>query len=109
VLDIDSLTLDWPPLVAAGNATLALDRNMQPELSGTVTLRGAGAALDRAAATGAIAPAAAALAKLALTALSKKAADGTLETEIPVTIQDRMLSLGPVPLAQLPAFDWPPP
>jgi len=106
VLDIESLTLDWPPLVAAGNATLALDRAMQPELAGSFTLRGGAAAIDRMGEAGTIKPAAAVVAKLALGLASKKAADGTKEATLAVTIQNRILSVGPVPLLQLPEVKW---
>lgn len=105
-LEIDSLDIDWPPLVAAGNATIALDKALQPELAGTVTLRGGDKAIERAAAAGMLPKPTAMVAKLALGLASKPAGDGASQATLPLRIQNRILSVGPVPLLQLPEIGW---
>jgi hypothetical protein len=105
-LEIDSLDIGWPPMAAAGNATVALDKSLQPELAGTVTVRGGGGVIDRAGAAGMIKPEAAVVAKLALAAASKPAGDGAPEAKVAIGIQNRVLSVGSVPVLQLPEVTW---
>ena len=105
-VEIDSLDINWPPLVAAGNATVALDKDLQPELAGAMTMRGADKAIDRAAAAGMLTPNAATLGKLYVGAAGKPVADGTFEVTLPLSLQNRSLSVGPVPLVQLPEIEW---
>ena len=51
---------------------------------------------------------AATTAKIVLGALSKKSAEGGAATvSLPVTVQDRTLFTGPVPLMRLPPLVWP--
>lgn len=105
-VEIDALDFSWPPLWANGNATLALDRDLQPELAGTFTIRGLAAAIDRAGAQGLVPPAAAITAKIALGLTATTTNDGATENKLAVTVQDRMLSVGPVPLIVLPPVKW---
>jgi hypothetical protein len=105
-VEIDALDFAWPPLWANGNATLALDRDLQPELAGTFTMRGIAAAIDRAGAQGLVPPAAAITAKLTLGLTASQTSDGAAENKLAVTVQDRVLSVGPVPLLNMPEVKW---
>ena len=105
-VELDSLDLNWPPLTAAGSATVALDTNLQPEMAGGFTLRGAGQAIDRAGEAGMIDPSAAIVAKLALGLAATKAGDGQPEVKVGISIQDRILSIGPVQLGLIPEVIW---
>jgi hypothetical protein len=105
-IELDSFDFDWPPLAAAGDATVALDATLQPELAGTVTVRGGAAVIDRAAQAGMMDKDGANIAKLALLLASKPAGDGTGAAKLAVSVQKRVLSVGPVPLLQLPEVTW---
>jgi hypothetical protein len=105
-IEIDSLDLDWPPAAAVGNATIALDGALQPELAGTVKLRGASEVIDRAAAQRMMDRDAAKISKLALRLASKPTSNGESETKMAIGVQNRVLSVGPVPLLQVPEIEW---
>jgi hypothetical protein len=105
-LEIDSFDLDWPPIVAAGNATLALDKDLQPELAGTVTVRGLPVAIDRAVDLKLMKPGAAIAAKVVLGLAAKQGTDGQPENKVAITVQNRQLAVGPIKLLQVPAVVW---
>ena len=105
-IDLDSFDIAWPPLDVAGNATLALDGDLQPELAGTVDVRGGGDAVDRAVAAHMMDKNGAIIAKLALTIASKPTGDGGTAARVPISVQKRVLSLGPVPVWQVPEVTW---
>jgi len=105
-IEIDSIDLNWPPLSLAGEATIALDGALQPEFAGTIRLRGAVEAVDRAQAAGMVDKDAATVTKLALRLATQRTADGAKETKIAIGIQNRVLSVGPVPLLQMPEVTW---
>lgn len=105
-IEIDSIDLAWPPLTVTGDATLALDGAGQPMMAGTFTMRGLPTIVDRLAQAGRIKPSVAGIAKLTLGVLAKPGADGVPETKTPVTIEHRVLYVGPMPLAMLPEVNW---
>jgi len=105
-LEIDSLDLDWPPITTAGSATLALDKDMQPELAGGFTVRGLPAAIDHAVEIKLMKPGAAIAAKVVLGLAAKESPDGQPENKVAVTLQGRLLSLGPIKLLQAPEIQW---
>ena len=105
-VEIDSFDLAWPPLALAGDATLALDKDLQPELAGTVVVQGGPATIDRAAKAGMIDKGGANVAKIALMLASKPVNDGTDAVKIAVAIQNRVLSVGPAPIWQVPPVTW---
>jgi hypothetical protein len=106
VFEIDSASVSWPPLAAQGNGTLAFDKALQPLVSGTVTGRGVGETLKILAKAGIVNPDQAQMAGLAFGLLSRPGADGAPELTLPVSIQNRVLSLGPVALAKMPELKW---
>ncbi len=88
-----------------GAAAVALDPQLQPVVAGTVTVRDYGPAVDRAVADGLMTPAQGTAAKLWLSAKAEKDAEG-LKVTLPLTIQDGVLSMGPIQLARLPRIAW---
>jgi hypothetical protein len=107
-LEVQRAALQWGPLDLTGSATLALDEHLQPMGAATAKLRGYVATLDALAGARLIPPQAAIAAKAVL-GLMAHAPDngGPPEVEVPLTLQNRQLSVGRIPLAHLPEFSWP--
>lgn len=105
-LEVDALSFDWPPLQLTGKGTVALDRDMQPILASTSTVRGVFEAVDSLTVAGVIRQKDAGVAKLVLGLLMKPAADGRKELTVPLTVQNRTLSVGPVALLKVPEVVW---
>ncbi len=106
-LDIEQLQLHWGPLRIAGEGTLALDAALQPEGSFTARIAGLDKLIDVLEARGQVRPQQAAIARIALAVLTRAPADGgPPEARVPVTVQNRVLSIGPVPLLNLEPIDW---
>ena len=105
-VDIDSLSLYWPPLGLTGSGTLALDHDMQPLLASRCTIRGLFGAVDTLTRDGIVHAKDAGVAKLILGLLMKPAADGVQELAVPVTLQNRALYVGPAHLMKIPEVRW---
>jgi len=106
IVQIDGLTLDWPPLGLSGKGTLALDRDMQPILASTCTLRGLFDAIDALTRAGTVRAKDAGLAKIVLGLLTRPAADGVPELTVPLTVQTHTLYVGPAALLKIPPLNW---
>lgn len=98
----------WGALNLSGNASIGLDRSLQPTASGTAQVVDPGDALNALVAHGAISRRAA-FAINAVLALMQRVPEGggSPVVELPLTIQDRTVSVGNIPLAKLPALVWP--
>jgi hypothetical protein len=109
-LEIKHLAMGWGPLGLSGAATLALDPRLQPMGTGSVRLIGYAASLD-ALAAGHVLTANTAVAAKAVLSLLATAPEGggPPEVEVPLTLQDRTLSMRQVPLMKLPEVIWPAP
>ena len=106
-VEIRRLELAWGPLLLSGNATLALDGNMQPEGAGTANIRGYGETIDALVAQGLMKPQAGTLTKAALGLMAKTPADGGAKVlTVPLSIQNRVLYAGPIGLLKLPTIVW---
>jgi len=107
-LEISRLAIGWGPLGLNSTATLALDDAMQPMGTATAHIIGAPETLDALAANGVI-TARTALAAKALLALMTKEPEGggAPVVDVPLTLQDRKLAMGRIPLAVLPELLWP--
>jgi hypothetical protein len=106
-LEVESLTLNWGPLRIAGNGTLTVDQALQPVGAFAARISGLDTVLDLLEQRGEVRPQQAALARIALAVLTHAPENGgPPEARVPVSIQNRMLSIGPVPLIQLPAVTW---
>jgi len=107
-LEVQHATLQWGPLDLSGSATLALDDHLQPMGAATAKIRGYIATLDGLASARIIPSQAAMAAKAVLGLMSHTPQDGgPPEVEVPLTLQNRSLSVGRIPLARLPEFSWP--
>lgn len=107
-LAVRRLALRWGPLVLDGSATLALDGALQPIGTARLRLIGQAQTLDALAAGHVVTPqvARAAKAVLALMAHTSKGG-GPPEVDVPLTLHDRVLKMGQIPLLRLPRLLWP--
>lgn len=107
-LEVRGLSLRWGPLGGAAAATLAFDEALQPMGAGTLRLSGAAEALDALAEAGVIGRRAALTARGMLPLISRASAEtGQPEVELPVTLEDRTLSLARIPVLRLAPLEWP--
>jgi hypothetical protein len=90
----------------SGSGTVALDHRLQPEGAFSLKFQGGGETLDALAGGGWMEADDAGIAKLGLTLLARRGADGAPEINVPLTLQDRQLSAGPVTLMTLPEIVW---
>lgn len=105
-LDIRSFRVLWSGMDLRANATLALDRDMQPEGAGTAELSGADALIDVMGARGNVPADRVAVMKQGLKGLTKRTDDGRDILSVPVTLQNRQLSVGPIVVGVLPVVPW---
>ena len=105
--EVQHATLQWGPLDLSGSATIALDEHLQPMGAATAKIKGYVATLDAFAAGHLIPPQAAMAAKAVLGLMAHTPeGGGQPEVEVPLTLQNRTLALGRIPLARLPEFSW---
>lgn len=106
-LELSDFALVWGPLQIAGSGTLAVDDALQPVGAFSARIAGLDRLIDLLERTGRMRPQQAAIARIALAVLTRApASGGPAEARVPVSIQDRQLSVGPVPLLRLPPIDW---
>jgi hypothetical protein len=103
-VELRRFAIGWGPLGASGSARGDLDAALQPEGDATVRLVGADAALDAAAADGAVTAQAAAAGKAVLGLLAA-AQDSGGRVQVPVSLRAGTLSAAGVPLARVPALE----
>ena len=107
-LELRGLGLRWGPLGGLAAATLAFDEALQPMGAGTLRLSGAAEALEAMVEAGLVGRRAAATARGVLPLLSRPSAqDGTPEIEVPLTLEDRTLSLARIPVMRFAPLEWP--
>ena len=116
--EIRRLAMGWGPLGLSGNATLALDQRLQPAGTGSVRVIGHAAALDALVSGRVLTPGAGLAAKAVLSLLAGPPAEGGSQggsqggppaVEVPLTLQDRTLSMRQAPLVRVPEIIWPAP
>ncbi|AUN30716.1 DUF2125 domain-containing protein [Niveispirillum cyanobacteriorum] len=105
-LDIRSFRVLWSGMDLRANATLALDRDMQPEGAGTAELSGADALIDVMGARGNIPADRLAVMKQGLKGLTRRSDDGRDVLSVPITLQNRQLSVGPIVVGVMPVVPW---
>lgn len=109
-LELRGLDLRWGPLAGTATATLTLDEALQPMGAGTLRVTGAGEALQAAAGAGLLTRQAAAAGRVVLRLMSRvPAGGGAAELELPLVLEDRVLTAARVPLATLAPLVWPAP
>ena len=107
VVELRNFGFAQGPLALSGNATLALDPELQPEGAGTITTAGLGAAVEILIADGLIPPDRALVARATVKALEKPGADGRPQATVGLSLQNRTVSFGPVPLFAVQPIEWP--
>jgi hypothetical protein len=107
VAELNSFAFAQGPLSVTGNATLALDTALQPEGAGTITTTGLSEALEILIRDGLIPADRALIARTTAKALEKPGLDGRLQATVGLSLQNRTVSFGPVPLFALQPIEWP--
>jgi hypothetical protein len=105
-LAVRQFDLTWGSLVASGNANFRLDKALQPEGTAEARLVGTQETLDALASARLIAPRAAMAAKAVLQLLQRPQPDGPPMVQLPLTLQDRTLQMGRIPLVKIPELIW---
>lgn len=107
-LTVRRLALGWGPLGVSGGGAVSLDAALQPAATANLHLVGFDAALQALATAHAIAPNAARAAGAVLALLATQPqGGGAPAVDVPLTLKDRTLSMGRIPLAKLPQLVWP--
>lgn len=106
-VELDRLAVDWAPLALEAEGTLALDPALQPLAALSARVRGQGELMDRLAAAGMMEPGAANAAKIVLSLLARPDTRGRPAIQVPVTVQDGALYLGPAKVATVPPLALP--
>jgi hypothetical protein len=101
VLDVTSLKFNWPPVVAIGEGTLTLDKDMYPLGSFSSSLEGYQEALNYMVRLGFVKQKNASAATFVLDLMSAPTEMGTKRLTIPITLQNKRLSVGPVHVLKL--------
>ena len=105
-LEVTSLGLSYGPLNMLGDGTVALDRDGQPEGAFTAHLTGFPEAIDAFRKAGLMTRRDADTAQVVLGLLARGPLGGPRTLDVPLTLQDRTVSLGPVALFRLKPVDW---
>jgi hypothetical protein len=104
VLEVSSLKLNWPPIAAEGEGTLTIDKDMYPLGSFSSRIEGYHEALDYMVRLGFVKQKHAAGAAFVMDLLSAPTDMGTKRLIIPITLQNKRLSVGPARILKLRPF-----
>jgi len=105
-LELDHLHLGWGGLDLDASGTMALDRDLQPEGSLSGSLGGYDKLLAALVSAGQIKGSDASRLKLVLGFLAKPGADGQPRLPAALTLQNGILSMGPITFGRVPRIDW---
>lgn len=106
-VEIASIELRWGPVQIDANGTLALDDHLQPVGSFATRIAGLEQLIGAMETGGVLSPSNAAIARITLSILSRGSQDGGPDyAEIPITLQEGILRLGPIALIQFPPIAW---
>lgn len=105
-VDVRRLSAKYGPLALNADGTLALDGGLQPVGAFTARVEGFFETVDALRVRGIIRAADAVTAKMILGVLVKRNGNGRSGLSIPMSIQDRHLFAGPVPLIVIPEITW---
>lgn len=107
-LDLRRLRLAWGDLDAGLRLSLRLDHALQPALAGTLAVTNPNAALDSLARSGLIQRRALDGTKFAVGLLTRRPdPGGPPVAEIPINLQNGVVSVAQIPLTRLPPIAWP--
>lgn len=105
-VELTAFRLLWGRLDLRGNATLALDSALQPIAAGSAELSGSESLIDMLVAADSLTADQGNAARAALGFLSRPTPDGRRAVQVPVTIQDQSLSIGPIRVGRVPSIRW---
>jgi hypothetical protein len=107
-VELNKVRFRYGPLHLDGSGTASLDAALQPIGTFVARIQGFQEAVSALGAGGYIDEQTALRAKAALTILSRAGADGGPATlSVPLSLHDRRLSVGPLPLMLVPVIEWP--
>ena len=106
-LELKSLALQWGPAKVDGSGTLTVDTLLQPEASFAARITGFEETADALVAAGLIRAQEAQGVKLLLSLMARRSDPGRgAEIRVPITIQERVIYVGPARLTRLPLIRW---
>lgn len=107
-LELREVMLGWGPVRGTVRMTLTLDDSMQPMGAGQVQVAGAGDLVRALVAAGVVAPRAGQTATMAI-GLAQRVPEGggPPRLDLPVTLEERRLMLGPIRLLRFAPIAWP--
>lgn len=107
VIEVERLELNWAALGLDADGTVALDANLQPMGALTARIAGFSETVEALVAAGAVRPRDGLTAKIVLGLLARTPeGGGRPRITAPLSLRDRRLRIGPVPLLRLPAIRW---
>lgn len=106
-IELTHVAATYGPVSVEGTGTLTLNPENQPEAAFSFEVEGFPQLVDQLVKTGALNGTTAAGLKGLVMVTARTGADGKSRVRVPLTLQDRVLSVGPVPLATLPIIHWP--
>ncbi|MDH3240788.1 MAG: DUF2125 domain-containing protein [Alphaproteobacteria bacterium] len=107
VLEIKKIDLAWGPAKLSGNGTLSLDDSLQPEASLAARITGHEKTVDALVAAGMVRENVARGVKLVLDMMARRTSPGSEAViQLPLSIQSRVIYVGPARLARLPQIRW---
>ena len=101
IVELEALSIRWDGLGVHAAGTLALDDRLRPQAALAAEITGYAAVLEALAQAGAMKARDAAFATTFLNLMAKTGADGERLLSVPLTAQDGMLFVGPLPLVKL--------
>ena len=104
-LSVHDVHLEWGPANLRAETRLGLDQNLQPQGKGSATVTGWSQTVDALAAGGTIPAGMAQTVKMVL-GLMAPGVSGQDTLTLPLTLKDRTLSVGKIPLTELRAIKW---
>jgi hypothetical protein len=109
-IELRRAALQWGPVGASLSSTGTLDEALQPMGAGQLAVTGAAEAVEAMVAAGWLSARAAGPTRAMAALLSRPGEDGgPAVLELPITLTERRIGLARLPLARLPALEWPPP
>lgn len=105
-VELDRLYADWPPLMLSTGGTLALDDRLQPVGALAARIQGFFDTVDRLEERGVVRGRDATMARVVLGMMAQPGDGGAPTLSVPVSIQNRKISIGPVPLFEFPPLRW---
>jgi hypothetical protein len=107
VLEIKNLDLAWGPAKLTGSGTMSLDDSLQPEASLVARITGYDKTVDALVAAGVVRERVARGVKLVLDMMARRVGPGAEAViRLPLSIQNRVIYVGPARLARLPQIRW---